>query len=1058
VGADGPTGPMGPQGSTGVAGVAGPAGPSGDVGPTGATGPAGTGLTNRGNWITGTTYNAGDYVFAPSSANPAVNSMWIVQNTSPFVSGTTPSGDLTNWVEFEAPQGPAGATGPAGPGNLSGTVNYIGKFTPNGISMGNSVITDDGAAVNINSSDVSVRGTAGATAFQVLNTGTGHSGIELRGSTANTLQYIDFTDTAGLDYQNRILSTRSSLNIMSPIANGITMLRNGNIGIGAANPVNRLQVGGNLHLDGNRLYLRSNPTDVKDVIKWNNVTDHVDVAGYSGVTLGYTDGAPGDSVRSILTATQVGVGIGTTNPSAKLDVNGQIKISGGTPGAGKVLMSDAAGLATWQAPAIGTVSGTVNYLPKFTPNSTSLGNSLLSESGTTVSAAAATFDVASSQNGNVTMMVRNTNTTGNVGLELRTNSAAGVQFIDFTSAAVNSTTPDYTFRQSATAAAFTIGSSSVPISLNVLNTGQVGIAGAATTSAALTVNGLIKITGGAPGANKILVSDVNGVGSWVSPLSAITGAHSLQTAYNGGNIVNTTNIGTPVYVLGGGGLVVCSTGSSSGAGAIFDANTNARMFFYPPKAAFRSGTMAISNSNLVGDNSFGVGYQPAASGEASVSLGYENTAAGRYAVAMGYKNNAADTGAVALGYENIAGKRAFAVGNSNIATGDGAVALGYNTAAGHLYSMAIGNNISTSTPGEFAAKFFGGYAFHSTGNATEGMFLSPAGNLSLGATIGHGKLFINKGSIVATGWDFETNTPPALADMGAGTRMVWDGRKGAFRSGTVTSSEWDNINIGANSLAAGYRCTAKGNNSIALGDWGEALEESSVTIGYSGTSLAPYSIAIGNQLTTRGAYSLAIGNNVLASGDYSIAMGSYVSTNGKSGAVAIGDRSTSNTLNSNNSNSFNARFEGGYVLYTNTVFTSGVTLNPGGSGWNSVSDRNKKDSFEKLNGEEVLSKIGAMPITRWHYKSEPQEFKHIGPMAQDFYAAFGLNGQSDTTISTIDIDGVNMAAIQALKTRTDELKEKTVLIDMLVKNNDEQRLAIEALRKEVEALKQAGKH
>lgn len=49
------------------------------------------------------------------------------------------------------------------------------------------------------------------------------------------------------------------------------------------------------------------------------------------------------------------VGIGTTTPTTKLEVNGQIKITGGTPGAGKVLTSDANGLATWQTPAEGLV-------------------------------------------------------------------------------------------------------------------------------------------------------------------------------------------------------------------------------------------------------------------------------------------------------------------------------------------------------------------------------------------------------------------------------------------------------------------------------------------------------------------------------------------------------------------------------------------------------------------------------------------------------------------------------------------------------------------------------
>lgn len=57
------------------------------------------------------------------------------------------------------------------------------------------------------------------------------------------------------------------------------------------------------------------------------------------------------------------LGIGITNPSAKLEVAGQVKITGGSPGAGKVLTSDATGLATWATPAagaIGTLFGAYN--------------------------------------------------------------------------------------------------------------------------------------------------------------------------------------------------------------------------------------------------------------------------------------------------------------------------------------------------------------------------------------------------------------------------------------------------------------------------------------------------------------------------------------------------------------------------------------------------------------------------------------------------------------------------------------------------------------------------
>ena len=53
------------------------------------------------------------------------------------------------------------------------------------------------------------------------------------------------------------------------------------------------------------------------------------------------------------------VGVGTTVPGAALDINGQIKIQGGTPGSGKVLTSDAAGLASWTTSAVVTQATTL---------------------------------------------------------------------------------------------------------------------------------------------------------------------------------------------------------------------------------------------------------------------------------------------------------------------------------------------------------------------------------------------------------------------------------------------------------------------------------------------------------------------------------------------------------------------------------------------------------------------------------------------------------------------------------------------------------------------------
>ena len=88
-----------------ASGVQGPPGPQGPAGPQGE---AGTGLTGRGNWVSGTTYDPGDYVFDRSSDDPEINSMWIMQATGPLVSELNPYNDPDNWIEFQAPHGEPG--------------------------------------------------------------------------------------------------------------------------------------------------------------------------------------------------------------------------------------------------------------------------------------------------------------------------------------------------------------------------------------------------------------------------------------------------------------------------------------------------------------------------------------------------------------------------------------------------------------------------------------------------------------------------------------------------------------------------------------------------------------------------------------------------------------------------------------------------------------------------------------------------------------------------------------------------------------------------------------
>jgi hypothetical protein len=73
-----------------------------------------------------------------------------------------------------------------------------------------------------------------------------------------------------------------------------------------------------------------------------------------------------------------------------------------------------------------------------------------------------------------------------------------------------------------------------------------------------------------------------------------------------------------------------------------------------------------------------------------------------------------------------------------------------------------------------------------------------------------------------------------------------------------------------------------------------------------------------------------------------------------------------------------------------------------------------------VDAQAVLAQVVAMPISTWNYKAQDDSIRHMGPMAQDFRAAFGL-GVSDKLIDTIDPDGVALAAIQGLHARDEDM-------------------------------------
>jgi hypothetical protein len=141
-------------------------------------------------------------------------------------------------------------------------------------------------------------------------------------------------------------------------------------------------------------------------------------------------------------------------------------------------------------------------------------------------------------------------------------------------------------------------------------------------------------------------------------------------------------------------------------------------------------------------------------------------------------------------------------------------------------------------------------------------------------------------------------------------------------------------------------------------------------------------------------------------------------------------------------------FSGGALAVLNGGPKAILTWTNGGAsvngGFSFSSDRNVKSGFEALEPSAVLGKLSALPVSAWSYTNETSS-RHIGPMAQDFHDAFGLNGADETHINIGDEAGVALAAIKGLnETKADK--------ETVTRQLEEQAAAIKAKDAQIEQL------
>jgi hypothetical protein len=111
--------------------------------------------------------------------------------------------------------------------------------------------------------------------------------------------------------------------------------------------------------------------------------------------------------------------------------------------------------------------------------------------------------------------------------------------------------------------------------------------------------------------------------------------------------------------------------------------------------------------------------------------------------------------------------------------------------------------------------------------------------------------------------------------------------------------------------------------------------------------------------------------------------------------------------------------------------------------FHTISDRNAKTNFRPIDSKDILDRVSRLPITSWHFKTDLKK-RHLGPMARDFHAAFGLDGDDDKHINLTDMAGISLAAIQELSKQLPEKDGRIANLEHEIAEYDHQLADIRA--------------
>ena len=259
-----------------------------------------------------------------------------------------------------------------------------------------------------------------------------------------------------------------------------------------------------------------------------------------------------------------------------------------------------------------------------------------------------------------------------------------------------------------------------------------------------------------------------------------------------------------------------------------------------------------------------------------------------------------------------------------------------------------------------------------------------------------GKAFGIAGLILMLGGTLSWGAPPNNDESDALGNTA--GGSGALQNNTTGSANTASGHAALSGNTTGFNNTASGHFALS-GNTTGANNTASGTFALSGNTTGSANTASGHA---------ALANNTTGSNNTASGSNADVSAGNLVNATAIGAGSLVNASNK--------------IRLGNTA----VTVIEGQVAFTSSSDKTKKENFRPVDGEAVLAKMRGLALTSWNFIGhDPEAFRHYGPMAQDFFAAFGHDdvGQigTETTINAGDMAGILMSAVQALEKRTAEL-------------------------------------